>query len=72
MNPEPAPSSRNVEKNPRTNRSVVTETTQGSISSTTSASDGSAPVIGLFASSEVACGAGADSGGGVGVGGTGV
>ena len=72
MNPEPAPSSRNVEKNPRTNRSVVTDTTQGSISSTTSASDGSVPVIGLFASSEVAFEAASVSGEAVGVGGTGV
>lgn len=72
MKPDPAPSSRNVEKNPRTNRSVVTETTQGSISSTTSASDGRAVVITLFASSPVVLGLVSVSGEAVGVGGTGV
>ena len=72
MNPDPAPSSRNVVKNPRMNRSVVTETTQGSISSTTSASDGSAPVIVFFATSAAACEVVSEPGGMMGVGGTGV
>tara|TARA_B100001245_G_scaffold223858_1_gene197178 strand:+ start:60 stop:395 length:336 start_codon:yes stop_codon:yes gene_type:complete len=38
--PDPAPSSRNVVKNPRLKDSVVIDTTHGLISSTTSAIDG--------------------------------